>query len=135
MKQNEESRSAHAQQAARGGVRFADIQAILNRLVEGLKMDSLRDVHGDSAFGWDTLAQLKNVVVRPEGPSGKAYPLIDMALVQQKRGQDTNLVKALNDGTGVDFYGRMPLLPPAKRYATPEEIQQIIDWLNSGMPE
>ena len=122
-------------QSNRGGVRFAEIQSILNRLIEGRKPHDLTIVHSDPHFGWDTLAQLKGVVVHPDGPDGPAYPLIDMELVRQKRGDETNLVKALSDPTGVDSYGQMPYRPPPGRYATSEEIQKIIGWLNSGMPE
>jgi hypothetical protein len=113
-------------------VRFADIQAILNRITAGRSRQGMKEVHSDQSFGWDTLGQLKGVVVRPDGQFGKAYPLIDMDLVRQGRGAETNLVRALADPTGVDSYGRMPYGGP---YATPAEIQQIIDWLNAGLPE
>ena len=117
------------------GVRFAEIQALLNRLIAGRNLEDLKTVHSEPHFGWDTLAQLKSLVIRPDGPDGPAYPLIDLELVQQKRGEETNLVRALSDPTGVDSYGQMPYRPPPGRYATPEEIQTIITWLNSGMPE
>ena len=116
-------------------VRFADIQAILNRITAGRSMAGMKAAHNSPGFGWDTLEQLKAVVVRPEGEFGKAYPLIDPELVRQRRGQDTNLVRALAKPGGVDSYGRMPYNAPAGQYATPAEIQRIIDWLNAGLPE
>jgi hypothetical protein len=116
-------------------VRFSDIQSILNQLIAGHDMDHLRAVHSEANFGWDTLDQLKSLVIRPDGEFGNSYPLIDMQLVEQGRGDETNLVKALRDLTGVDSYGRMPYMPPPGRHASPEEIQTIVDWLNAGLPE
>jgi hypothetical protein len=115
--------------------RFLDIKAILDSLVAGCDRQRMRDKHHEPNFGWDTLDQLKRVVVRPDGPLGKSYCLIDPALVAQKKGEETNLVKALRDRQGVDGYGKMPYSPPPGRYASPEEIQAIIEWLNAGMPE
>jgi hypothetical protein len=114
-------------------LRFADIRAILDSLVEGVDPSNLRDIHGAPNFGWATLEQLKSVVVRPDGPSGSEFPLIDMDLVQQEKGEQTNLVLAL-DG-GIFPYGQMPRVPPAMRRATAEEIRKITDWLNAQMPE
>ena len=116
-------------------VRFADIQAILNRITAGRSMAAMQSVHNAPTFGWDTVEQLKGVVIRPDGQFGKAYPLIDMDLVRQGRGAETNLVQALANPGGVDSYGRMPYGGPPDRYATPAEIQQIVDWLNAGLPE
>lgn len=92
----------------------------------------MKSVHSAPNFGWDTLDQLKGVVVRPDGDNGPAYALIDMALVRQGRGAETNLVRALAHATGVDSYGRMPYAGP---YVTKDEIQNIIAWLNAGLPE
>jgi|ERR1043166_6627338 len=114
---------------------FGQIRQILDRLVEGRDWARIRQVHGAPQFGWGTLDQLKQTVVRPDGPDGRSYSLIDPALVKAGRGADTNLVRALRDANGVDFNGRMPFRPPPGRYATPDEIQLIIDWLNAGMPE
>ncbi len=116
--------------------RFLDIKAILDSLVAGCDPQGMRDKHHEPNFGWVTLEQLKNVVVQPDGSLGKSYPLIDPVLVAQKRGDETNLVKALRDRQGVEGYGQMPYGPtPPARYATSEEIQKIVDWLNAGMPE
>ena len=120
--------------AAPSAPRFADVQAILNDLIKGCDMQSIRDVHDDANFGWDTLDQLKNTVVKPMGDAGPAYPLIDMALVNAGKGAQTNLVIALSNPTGVDYNGQMPRNPPAGRYATAAEINTIVTWLNAGMP-
>ena len=114
--------------------RFSDVQAILNALVKGHDPDDMRAAHSCDTFGWDTLDQLKGVVVYPEGTGGQGYPLIDQSLVDSKQGEQTNLVIALSQPGGVDGYGQMPRTPPGRR-ATSAEIQTIIDWLNSGMPE
>ncbi|MHA3771515.1 hypothetical protein ACXR0O_08260 [Verrucomicrobiota bacterium sgz303538] len=111
---------------------FADVQAILNRLVEGVNWDAMKSVHHAPNFGWDTVEQLQSVVVSPNGAAGPHYPLIDPELVRNKQGDQTNLVMALQ--SGVDIYPQMPLVPPARRHATDAEIQTIIDWLNAGMP-
>jgi hypothetical protein len=116
-------------------VRFADIQAILNRITAGRSTEGMKAAHSAPNFGWDSLEQLKSIVVRPNGQFGQAYPLIDMDLVKKGLGAQTNLVQALANPTGVDSFGRMPYGGPADRYATPAEIQQIIDWLNAGLPE
>jgi|SRR6187200_3066183 hypothetical protein len=116
-------------------VRFAQIKLILDDLVAGRDWDRMREVHSEPNFGWDTVAQLCSVTIRPTGPSGQAFPLIDMNLVKAKQGANTNLVRALRDPTGVDFNGKMPFQPPPGKHATPSEIQLIVDWLNAGMPE
>jgi hypothetical protein len=116
-------------------MRFAQIKQILDALVAGCDWARMRDVHGEPNFGWNTVAQLRSVTIRPTGPSGKAYPLIDMNLVNAKQAANTNLVRALRDPNGVDFNGKMPFQAPPGRHATPTEIQLIIDWLNAGMPE
>lgn len=115
--------------------RFADVQAILNNLIKDCDLQRMRDVHNDPTFGWDTIDQLKNTVVKPMGDFGDAYPLIDMALVAKGQGDKTNLVVALASPTGVDFNGQMPRNPPARRYASAAEIQTIVGWLNAGLPE
>ena len=112
--------------------RFPAIKAILDRLVVGRSVARMQAAHGDPTFGWATLAQLKGVVVRPNGPGTEpSYPLIDPSLVGNGKGAQTNLVIALANSTGVDFNGQMPLNGP---YAAKADIQTIIDWINAGMP-
>ena len=112
--------------------RFPQVKAILDRLVAGRSLSRMQQVHSAPNFGWETVAQLKSVVIRPDGEFGQAYPLVDMDLVNQQQGAKTNLVIALSNATGVDSYGQMPFNGP---YATKDDIQTIIDWLNAGLPE
>jgi hypothetical protein len=92
----------------------------------------MQSAHGDKTFGWATRAQLMAVVVRPGGPGTEpSYPLIDPALIGNGKGNQTNLVVALANSTGVDFNGQMPLNGP---YAAKADIQTIIDWINAGAP-
>ena len=58
-------------------VRFAQIKLILDALVAGRDWDRMREVHSEPNFGWDTVAQLCSVTIRPTGPSGQAFPLIE----------------------------------------------------------
>jgi hypothetical protein len=118
--------------AAPNGPRFADVKAILDRLVKGRSIARMQEAHGDPAFGWATLEQLKAVVVRPNGPgTDPAYPLIDPKFVGNGQGAKTNLVIALANATGVDFNGRMPLNGP---YAAAADIKTIIAWIDAGTP-
>ncbi len=120
-------------------IRFADVKAILDALIVGRDPAVMRAQHNNPAFGWDTLDRLQKsfVIPDPDNPSPDnpdRYLLIEPSLVAQKRGAETSLVKALRDRQGVENYGQMPPTPPG-RHATPEEIQNIVDWLNAGMPE
>ncbi|MBW8780481.1 MAG: hypothetical protein JF599_01135 [Verrucomicrobia bacterium] len=125
-------KKAKGLRATAAAPRFPAIQAILNRLVAGRSVARMQAAHGDPTFGWVTLAQLKGVVVRPNGPGTEpSYPLIDPSLVGNGKGAQTNLVIALANSTGVDFNGQMPLNGP---YAAKADIQTIIDWINAGMP-
>lgn len=118
--------------AAPKAPRFADVKLILDRLVAGRSVARMQAAHGGPTFVWATLAQLKAVVVRPNGPgTDPAYPLIDPALVGNGQGAKTNLVIALANSTGVDFNGRMPLNGP---YAAAADIKTIITWIDAGMP-
>ena len=65
--------------------------------------------------------------MRLNGPGGPAYPLIDLSLVQQCKGEQTNLVLALT--AGISPYGQMPKSPPAPRHATADEVRKIVEWL------
>jgi len=119
----------------RAPVYFAQVKAILDELIDGHTLEHLQEVHGDASFGWETSAQLRDAVVKPTGPAGETYQLIDIELVKKGEGANTNLIKALRDANGVEFNGQMPFQPPPGRHATAQEIQLIVDWLNGGMLE
>src|SRR5262245_31612520 len=74
------------------------------RAAHANQVPRLRQKHGPS-FSWDTKADLAaaSAVI-----AGETYRLIDPALVAQRRGAETNLIKALRDPDGVDSNGQMP---------------------------
>jgi hypothetical protein len=118
---------------ATGGPTFAAVKAILDRLVAGYDPGDLTAAHNEPKFGWATADQLRAVVVRPAGPSGPSFPLINYTaaeLIAQQCGDKTNLIRALSPG-GINPYGRMPYGGP---YASPADLQTIVAWLNAGMP-
>ena len=105
---------------------IADWRAAHNNQVPKLKQK-----HGPT-FGWDTKADLAaaSAVI-----GGQPYRLIDPDLVTQKRGAETNLVKALRDPDGVDNNGQMPNGGPYLTDTHPTYIDEIIQWINDGMPD
>ena len=108
-------------------VRFAQIKTILDKLVKGREVN-LPFVHGD-AFRWADKTMLANAVARPFG-ADPSFRLIDPDLVGNDRAKETNLYKALT--TGIGGFERMPFGGP---YATDEEISQIAQWIDDGMPD
>ena len=109
-----------------GPICFADVKAILDELVKN-RTRHLKEIHGET-FDWSSKQALANAVVEPGGANN--YRLIDPELVEQKRGEETNLVVALTKGVG--NFSRMPLDGP---YASDEQIQTIVNWINVGMPD
>ena len=113
---------------------FSEIKTILDEITKGRSMRRMRQAHESEDFGWRTKEQLINSAVWPRGPGGDKYQLIDLELVEQGRGDETNLVKSLR-GTLASVQ-RMPLRPRRQsRYATDQEMVMIVEWLNAGMPE
>jgi hypothetical protein len=84
----------------------------------------LKQKHGPT-FVWDTKQQLADAVAR-------GNRLIDPAKVGNGQGAQTNLVIALRDDDGVDGNGRMPVGGP---FLQPEEINEIVQWIDAGMPD
>ena len=100
-------------------VKWSRVQEIL----EGI-MGRWKDRHGDPAAGihdyyWDTPQKLAN-----NKPYGRQ--LIEPG----KPGADTNLVLFLK--TGVRSIPRMPRGGPFLR---DDEIEEIVTWIDAGMPE
>lgn len=108
-------------------VGFTQIKAILDKLVEG-REENLAFVHGD-AFGWTDKAMLAAAVASPFG-ADPAFRLIDPSLVGVGKAKETHLYKALTVGIG--GFGRMPFGGP---FATDEQLAQIADWIDDGMPD
>jgi hypothetical protein len=81
-------------------------------------------IHGAS-FGWETKAQLATA-------KALGLRLIDPAQVGNQQGAQTNLVIALRDPGGVAGNGQMPDGGP---FAPVAEINEIIAWIDAGMPD
>jgi len=105
---------------------IADWRAAHNNRVPRLKQK-----HGPS-FSWDTKADLAaaSVVI-----GDQTYRLIDPNLVALQKGAETNLIKALRDPDGVDGNGQMPNGGPYLTDTHPTFIDEIIQWINAGMPD
>jgi|SRR5215469_6756880 len=133
----ERSMSSETPYVATPGQRWPRIKAILDgaiadwRAAHNNRVPRLKQKHGPT-FGWDTKADLLNAVVIV---GGQSYRLIDPDLAAQKKGDQTNLVKALRDPDGVDGNGQMPNNGPFLTVTHPDEIPEIIQWINDGMPD
>ena len=95
----------------------------VSELLEGI-MDKWRSRHGDPVPGihdyyWDTPQKLAN-----NKPYGRQ--LIEPG----KPGDETNLVIFLRRGTGT-----LPRMPRGGPFLSEEEIQEIVTWIDAGMPE
>ncbi|MES2791043.1 MAG: hypothetical protein V4719_15630 [Planctomycetota bacterium] len=112
---------------------FLEIQAILDHLVLGKEAD-LKLIHGDH-FDWSTKALLLAAYVER---SSHQYPLIDGSLINNGRGNETNLVRILTAGITLDgrAYPRMPYRGNIDdEYATPEQLTRITLWIDSNCPD
>lgn len=74
-------------------------------------------------LNWDTKEQLV---------SSAPYdlPLIEPDKVGNGRGRETNLIKILTRNVG--GFRRMPSRGP---YLSGDEIQEIVDWIDAGLPD
>jgi hypothetical protein len=104
---------------------FSDVREILDQLIANWKVKNQREpqlsVHG-SKFKWSTQEDLL-------GAMAFQYQLIDSTLIGSDQGKDTILVKALT--TGVDTFPQMPYGGP---YATNEQIEKLVQWIDAGCP-
>jgi len=105
---------------------FIRVQAILDQLIEQWARQRERQpnlrVHGNS-FSWRSKDELLQSVA-----FGKR--LIAPEDIQNKTGTNSNLVVALR--TGVAPYSRMPRGGP---FISDSELQEVIDWIDSGTPD
>ena len=112
---------------------FWDIKAILDWLTNNRTPEQLQSKHG-ATFQWRTRQQLLDAIVdlRNGGPT---FPLIDASLIGNGKGNQANLVKALRDDNGVAGNGKMPDGGNGDgQFATPLQIQTIIQWIDAGCP-
>jgi hypothetical protein len=102
---------------------FARVQQILDAAIANWEAQHHRQAilaKHDISFGWASRDQLVN-------SAAFGNPLITQAQIDNKDGTNTNLVVALR--TGVPGFPRMPIRGP---YLGDPEIQEIVDWINSG---
>jgi hypothetical protein len=82
----------------------------------------MKAVH-EGHIGWETREELSESTVF-------GLPLIEPDKVGNGRANETNLIKILRRNIG--GYRRMPSRGP---YLSQEEIREIADWIDAGMPE
>ena len=104
-------------------VRWPRVKELLDNIMERWERKEGRkalnkEIHG-SDFGWDTPQQLANCVTYNRTLIEPGVP-----------GKDTSLVVFL--ATGVGPIGRMPLHGP---FLKDSELEEIVCWIDSGMPE
>jgi hypothetical protein len=100
------------------------------RAANNNRVPKLKQRHGP-AFGWDTKADL---LAATAVIGGQTYRLIDPGLAAQQKGAETNLIKALRDPDGVDGNGQMPNGGPYLTDTHPTFLDEILSWINGGMP-
>jgi hypothetical protein len=91
----------------------------------------LKQRHGPS-FSWDTKDQITNAVAQI---GGSTFRLIDPSLVGNGKGRQTNLIIALTDPDGVEGNGQMPNNGPFLTDTHPTFIDEIVRWIDDGMPD
>ena len=77
----------------------------------------------DGQIGWETKEELAE-----SNPYGKQ--LIESDKVGNDRAEETNLIRILRGPIG--GFRRMPSRGP---YLAPNEISEIAQWINAGMPD
>ncbi len=103
------------------------IKEILDRTLErwteaNNRKPAMKATH-DGHIGWETKEELAE-----SNPYGKQ--LITPDKVGNGKAEETNLIRILRGPIG--GFRRMPSRGP---YVPPEEIAEIADWINAGMPE
>ena len=96
------------------------VKEILDNIMERWKERWEREPYpGIHEYYWETAKDLQESVLN-------GYRSIEPGLA----GKDTHLVKALARGCGT--FGKMPLRGP---FVSRDEVNEIIVWIDSGMPE
>ena len=96
------------------------VKEILDNIMERWKERWEREPYpGIHEYYWETAKDLQESVLN-------GYRSIEPALA----GKDTHLVKSLARGCGT--FGKMPLRGP---FVSRDEVNEIIVWIDSGMPE
>ncbi len=104
-------------------VRWPRVKELLDNIMERWERKEgrkalLKEIHG-SSFVWDTPQQLANCVTYKRTLIEPGVP-----------GRETSLVVFLS--TGVGSVGRMPLFGP---FLKDSEIDEVVRWIDAGMPE
>lgn len=99
------------------------LDASLDRwAAENGRKPKMKAVH-EGHIGWETIEELAESTVY-------GLRLIEPNKVGNGRAEETNLIKILRRNVG--GYRRMPSRGP---YLSQEEIREIADWIDAGMPE
>ncbi len=108
-------------------VRWPRIKEILDSALERWSADNGREAKMKAAhegpIGWGTKEELVS-----SHPYEK--PLVEPERVGNGQAEDTNLIKILRGPIGA--YRRMPSGGP---YLSPDEIAEIAEWIDAGMPD
>jgi hypothetical protein len=108
-------------------VRWPRVKEILDSALEKWKAENGRDPRMKAAhegpIGWETKEELLSSI-----PYEKA--LLEPEKSGNGRAEETNLVRILRGPIG--SYRRMPSGGP---YLSPQEIKEIAEWIDTGMPD
>jgi hypothetical protein len=119
--------SEHSTDGATCPVTWPQVKALLDKAIEGWKQlngrnPALKQIHGQT-FSWATKGDLAAALA-------KNRRLIEPNKVGNGQGAQTNLVIALREG--VSPFPRMPAGGP---FLADGEINQIVEWIDAGMPD
>ena len=92
------------------------LEGIMERWKQRWGRDPLPGIH---SYYWSTAGQLQEAVLSGIRAIEPGVP-----------GRETQLIRSLARSVGTS--GRMPLRGP---FAPPEEIDEIVAWIDAGMPE
>ena len=101
-------------------VKWPRVQKILHRIMERWEQREGRNgVPGIHQYRWDSPEELAL-----DRAMGKQF--IESGI----RGDKTNLVISLRTG-----FGNIPKMPMSGPFVKPNEIEEIVQWIDCGMPE